>query len=88
MIRKVMRYQTADGECFADEQKALEHVADKCREVVELRLRPLMGLGKMSTNEQYRAVMALVPDAKSAYELARKLLSNFTEAAEENYEEY
>lgn len=73
MITPIRVYATADGQRFDDERKALEHVADVCREALAKRLKPLQDGGHMAASDVFRVVMALVPDATTAQQLAEEL---------------
>lgn len=79
--RVIKVFETADGARFDKEPKALEHVADECREVLSLKLKPL--LGPLTHNDIFRAVMCLIPDAAGAKELAKALSSKFHEHQED-----
>lgn len=73
MLRTIAVFETADGERFDDERKALEHVADMCREAIAKRLKPLMDDGRMTHSEVTRVVLQLIPDATTAQQFADEL---------------
>lgn len=73
MLTKVTVFETQDGARFDDEAKALEHVADVCRQALDMRLAQLMTDGRLTANDRYRIVMAIVPDAVAAESLATEL---------------
>lgn len=73
MIREKEVFQTADGKFFDDASKAQEHVADNVREIIDARFADLMRAGKLTANDRYTIVMALIPDAKAATSLYRQL---------------
>lgn len=77
MFRAIERYQTADGKQHATQQEASDHIADKCRETLDEKLKPLMDAGQMSASERYRVIMALVPDAPSAWALIKNIENHF-----------
>lgn len=62
MIRAVTVYQIASGKRFDTRQKAAEAVADECRELLDARLKPL--LGSFTASQLYQVVMELAPDAQ------------------------
>jgi hypothetical protein len=69
MIRELTVYETCDGKRHDDERKAHEHVADAVRSVLDARLQPLQDEGRLSANDRYRVVMAIIPDAAAAAQL-------------------
>jgi hypothetical protein len=71
MLKTVEHYETPDGKTFADEGDALTHIADRCREVLDKRLEPL--LGKFSANDLYQVVMAIAPNSDACESLAKQL---------------
>ena len=62
MIRAVTVYQIASGKRFDTRQKAAEAIADECRELLDARLKPL--LGGFTATQLYQVVMELAPDAQ------------------------
>lgn len=70
-------YRTADGRMHETPEKALEHVADGCRKILDGHLKARVARGKFSANDTCLIVMALVPDADTAKELTDALLSQF-----------
>lgn len=72
MFLPVEMYKTSDGKLFDTEERASEHVADLCREIIAARLEPLKG--PLSANEIYRVVMAIIPDGSAAASLARAMM--------------
>jgi len=74
-LLKVICYTTPDGKTFATEKEGLDYVADKAREILALRLQPMVAAGKLSAGDKFNVVMALIPDGHAAHTLAG-LLSN------------
>jgi hypothetical protein len=72
-LEQVTCYRAPDGRVFSDEAGGLEYVADKAREVLSLRLQPLVTAGKLSANDKFTIVMALIPTGHSAHALAQLL---------------
>lgn len=62
MIRAVTVYQIASGKRFDTRQKAAEAIADECRELLDARLKPL--LGSFTASQLYQVVMELAPDTQ------------------------
>jgi hypothetical protein len=75
--RKIEVFETADGARFDDKAKAIEHVAEQCREVIDASLAQLNG--RLGRSEIYRIVMCLIPDATAAKELVDNLSSKFVQ---------
>ena len=73
MIRTREVYETSDGKRHDSEALAHEHVADNVRQYLDGRLATLQDSGKLSANDRYRVVMALIPDAKAAESLHKAL---------------
>lgn len=66
MIREIEVYETSDGKHHDTKEKAQEHVADAIREAIDARLEPLIKDGRLSKNDAFRIVMAIIPDANAA----------------------
>lgn len=73
MLKRFEVFETSDGKRFDNEAKALEHIADAAREILDARLAPLMAAGKLSANDRYRVVLAIIPDANAAKALWMQL---------------
>lgn len=71
MIRPVTVYQIASGKRFETRQKAAEAIADECRELIDARLKPL--LGQLGASDLFKVVMALAPDAQGIKALLDQL---------------
>lgn len=73
MIRELEVFETVDGTRHDSRAKAAEHVADAAREYLDGFLAPLQKAGKLSANDRYQIVTALIPDANAASNLHRFL---------------
>jgi hypothetical protein len=66
-IEPVEVYRTHDGETHETAALANEHIANKCRAMLDKRLAHIVG--KITMAEKFRIIMALIPDANAANEL-------------------
>jgi hypothetical protein len=73
MIRELQVFETADGKRHDCASKAAEHVTDAVREYLDGRLADLQKAGKLSANDRFTIVTALVPDSSAAHDLHRHL---------------
>ena len=69
MFRELTVYETSDGKRHDTVSAMQEHVADAARELIDARLEALKAEGRISANDAYRIVMAIIPDQTAACDL-------------------
>lgn len=69
MIEEVNMFKTPDGKLHETEEKAMEHILDKARELLDKRLSSLTMKRMLTRSEQYQLIMTLFPDYRALMNL-------------------